>query len=152
MTPPPAPSSSAERLRPGSRQTGVMPAIRRLPLLLATSVLVAACGGAGPAPDNEETAVDPSPSSSTPSSTPTDVVRAVEDLSTTLRVTPDEVEVVSTEEVTWRDGSRGCARPGEMYTQALVDGLRITLRVAGQTYEYHSGGSQPPSLCDEPTE
>lgn len=152
MTPPPAPSSSAERLRPGSRQTGVMPAIRRLPLLLATSVLVAACGGAGPAPDNEETAVDPSPSSSTPSSTPTDAVRAVEDLAGVLGVTPDEVEVVSTEEVTWRDGSRGCARPGEMYTQALVDGLRITLRVAGQTYEYHSGGSQPPLLCDEPTE
>lgn len=148
MTPPPAPSSSAERLRPGSRQTGVMPAIRRLPLLLATSVLVAACGGAGPAPDNEETAVDPSPSSSTP----TDAVRAVEDLAGVLGVTPDEVEVVSTEEVTWRDGSRGCARPGEMYTQALVDGLRITLRVAGQTYEYHSGGSQPPLLCDEPTE
>lgn len=152
MTPPPAPSSSAERLRPGSRQTGVMPAIRRLPLLLATSVLVAACGGAGPAPDNEETAVDPSPSSSPSSSAPTDAVRAVEDLAGVLGVTPDEVEVVSTEEVTWRDGSRGCARPGEMYTQALVDGLRITLRVAGQTYEYHSGGSQPPLLCDEPTE
>lgn len=152
MTPPPAPLSSAERLRPGSRQTGVMPAIRRLPLLLATSVLVAACGGAGPAPDNEETAVDPSPSSSPSSSAPTDAVRAVEDLAGVLGVTPDEVEVVSTEEVTWRDGSRGCARPGEMYTQALVDGLRITLRVAGQTYEYHSGGSQPPLLCDEPTE
>ena len=156
MTPPPAPSSSAERPRTGSRQTGVMPAIRRLPLLLATSVLVAACGGAGPAPDSEETAVDTSPSSSPPaspsSSAPTDVVRAVEDLSTTLRVTTEEVEVVSTEEVTWRDGSRGCAKPGQMYTQALVDGLRITLRVAGQTYEYHSGGSQPPTPCDEPTE
>ncbi|QSR33326.1 hypothetical protein CFI00_23005 [Nocardioides sp. S5] len=126
--------------------------LRRLGLLLVVPVLVAACGGTTPPPNGEETAVDTSPSSSPPSSAPPDVVRAVEDLSTTLGVAPEEVEVVTTEEVTWRDGSRGCAKPDEMYTQALVDGLRITLRVAGQAYEYHSGGSQPPTLCDEPTE
>ena len=44
------------------------------------------------------------------------------------------------------------AKPGEMYTQALVDGLRITLRAGGRTYEYHSGGNRPPALCDKPTE
>ena len=137
--------------------------MRRLPLLLATlpvSALVAACGGATDSPSGEETAVDPNPSSSpspTPSSSPSsgapaDAVRAVDDLAATLGVAADEVEVVATEEVTWRDGSRGCARPGEMYTQALVDGLRITLRAGGRTYEYHSGGSQPPALCEKPTE
>ncbi len=160
MATPSAPSSCAERLREAGRQTGVMHPMRRLALLLVALALpvtfVAACGDTTPPPSGEETAVDPSPSpspSSSPSSSaPTDAVRAVEDLAGVLGVTPDEVEVVSTEEVTWRDGSRGCAKPGEMYTQALVDGLRITLRVAGQTYEYHSGGSQPPSLCDEPTE
>ncbi|GAA2102047.1 hypothetical protein GCM10009726_12780 [Nocardioides furvisabuli] len=130
--------------------------MRRFPLLLVVPLLVAACGGTTQPPSAEETAVDTSPSSSPssppPSSAPTDVVRAVEDLSATLGVATDEVEVVSTEEVTWRDGSRGCAQPGMSYTQALVDGLRITLRAGGQTYEYHSGGSQPPSLCEEPTE
>ena len=129
---------------------------RRLGLLLVVPVLVAACGGTTPLPNGEETAVDTSPSSSPSSpphsSAPPDVVRAVEDLSATLGVAPEEVEVVSTEEVTWRDGSRGCAQPGMSYTQALVDGSRITLRVGGQTYEYHSGGSQPPSLCEKPTE
>ena len=55
------------------------------------------------------------------------------------------------QEVTWRDGSLGCAKPDLLYTQALVDGSRITLRVAGTTYEYHSGGSRP-FLCKNPTE
>lgn len=59
---------------------------------------------------------------------------------------------MAVEEVTWRDGSRGCAQPGMSYTQALVDGSRITLRASGRTYEYHSGGRQPPSRCEKPTE
>jgi hypothetical protein len=130
----------------------MMHTMRRLPLLLVTSVLVAACGGTTDSPSGEETAVDPSPSSSPSSSAPADAVRAVEDLAATLDVAADEVEVVSTEEVTWRDGSRGCAEPGMAYTQALVDGSRITLRAAGRTYEYHSGGSRPPARCDEPTQ
>lgn len=125
-----------------------MHSMRRLPLLLVISVLVTACGDTAQPPDAEETAVDPDPSAGAPA----DAVRAAEDLAATLDLAVDEVEVVSTEEVTWRDGSRGCARPGEMYTQALVDGLRITLRAGGQTYEYHSGGSQPPALCEQPTE
>jgi hypothetical protein len=132
-----------------------MHSMRRLPLVLVTSVLVAACGGTTQPPDAEETAVDPSPSSSpsSPSSSaPADAVRAAEDLAATLDVAVEDVEVVATEEVTWRDGSRGCVRSGEMYTQALVEGLRITLRAGDRTYEYHSGGSQPPVLCEKPTE
>lgn len=92
--------------------------------------------------------------SSTPNPVPgPGVVRAsVEDLASTLGVDPGDVEVVSVEEVTWRDGSRGCAERGVMYTQALIDGSRITLRVGDTTYEYHSGGSRPPALCERPTE
>lgn len=136
-----------------------MHSMRRLPLLLVASVLGAACGGTPQPPDAEETAVDPSPSSNPSSSpsgpssgAPADAVRAVDDLAASLDIAAGEVEVVATEEVIWRDGSRGCAKPGEMYTQALVDGLRITLRAGGRTYEYHSGGSQPPVLCEKPTE
>lgn len=92
--------------------------------------------------------------SSTPNPVPGfGVVRSsVEDLASTLGMDPGDVEVVSVEEVTWRDGSRGCAERGAMYTQALIDGSRITLRVGDTTYEYHSGGSRPPALCDRPTE
>jgi hypothetical protein len=132
---------------------------RRLALLLASGTLLASCG----APDEgaerpttdppvaEETTVDPTPSPSG-APAPRDVVRAVDDLAASLGVDAGEVEVVSVEEVTWRDGSRGCAEPGMAYTQALVDGSRITLRAAGRTYEYHSGGSRPPARCDEPTQ
>lgn len=131
----------------------------RRPALLqaACAVLVGflvACGAPDRSPSSEETTVDPSPSSSRPSGGDArpDVVPAVDDLATALGVDAGEVEVVSVEEVTWRDGSRGCAEPGMSYTQALVDGSRITLRAGGRTYEYHSGGGQPPARCDKPTE
>lgn len=132
----------------------MMTTIHRLPLALASLALLAACGAATEPPRAEETTVDPRPSpSSSASPAPTGAVRAsVADLAATLDVDPAEVEVVSVEQVTWRNGSRGCAKPGDMYTQALVDGSRITLRAAGRTYEYHSGGSQPPELCEKPTE
>ncbi|WP_299927167.1 hypothetical protein [uncultured Nocardioides sp.] len=139
-----------------------MTTTRRPALLLAACTLLVACGAPDRSPSTEETAVDPSPSSSpsspSPSSGPSggaarpDVVQAVDDLAATIGVDAGDVEVVSVEEVTWRDGSRGCAQPGMAYTQALVDGSRITLRAGGRTYEYHAGGSQPPARCDKPTE
>ncbi|GIM64423.1 hypothetical protein Pve01_83230 [Planomonospora venezuelensis] len=139
-----------------------MTTTRRPALLLAACTLLVACGAPDRSPSTEETAVDPSqsssPSSPSPSSGPSgdaarpDVVQAVDDLAATLGVDAGDVEVVSVEEVTWRDGSRGCAQPGMAYTQALVDGSRITLRAGGRTYEYHAGGSQPPARCDKPTE
>lgn len=94
------------------------------------------------------------PVSSTPGPTPRSgvVALAIADLAGALGVDGSDVEVVALEEVTWRDGSRGCARRGMSYTQSLIDGSRITLRVAGTTYEYHSGGSSPPARCDKPTE
>ena len=140
----------------------MMTTTRRPALLLAACTLLVACGAPDRSPSTEETAVDPSqsssPSSPSPSSGPSggaarpDAVRAVDDLAATLGVDAGDVEVVSVEEVTWRDGSRGCAQPGMAYTQALVDGSRITLRAGGRTYEYHAGGSQPPARCDKPTE
>ena len=80
------------------------------------------------------------------------VTGAVADLAGTLGVDPAEVEVVAVEEVTWSDGSRGCAKKDMLYTQSLIDGSRITLRAGGTTYEYHSGGSGAAFLCETPTE
>ncbi|WP_181310125.1 hypothetical protein [Nocardioides campestrisoli] len=84
---------------------------------------------------------------------PTDAVeRATADLAERLAVPPGAVELVAQEEVTWRDGSLGCAQPGFSYTQALVPGSRITLRVDGTEYEYHAGGRGDPFLCADPSE
>lgn len=121
--------------------------------------LLAGCGeeSSEPAPTASptETAVpsetDPTETDSSPQHPPA-VAEAVKDLAQRLGVEESEIELVSQEEVTWRDGSLGCAEPGMSYTQALVDGSRILLRVDGEDYEYHSGGDRPAFLCEKPTE
>ena len=114
-------------------------------LVAACAIVLAGCAD-GTSPD---TARDTTP---VPGSESPDVRAAVADLAASLGVEPADVEVVAVEEVRWNDGSRGCAKPGRMYTMAVIEGSRITLRVDGTDYEYHSGGRRPPARCDEPTE
>ena len=75
---------------------------------------------------------------------------AVTDLASRLGIPETDIEVLSEENVTWRDGSLGCPRPGMMYTQALVEGSRIVLRAGGRDYSYHSGAGKPPFYCEDP--
>ncbi|MBS42435.1 MAG: hypothetical protein CMH83_04560 [Nocardioides sp.] len=138
---------------------------------LVTAVLVlGGCGTTGPAAGPEPTKETTTVSSTLPTSEPADpsepgqsdtpdtsgadpeVAQAVADLAAQQGMPEDEVAVASVEEVTWRDGSLGCAEPGSMYTQALVPGRRIVLEVAGERFEYHAGGERPPFLCAEPTQ
>ena len=126
---------------------------------LALGLALTACAD-DPAPTQpEETAVEEStPADATPTSEPVpgadapDVVASVADLASRLDVGKDQVEVVAVQEVTWSDGSKGCAKKGMNYTQSLIDGSRITLQVDGTPYEYHSGGSGGPFLCERPTQ
>ena len=76
------------------------------------------------------------------------VVQAIEDLAQRESISPDEVEVVSAEEVVWPDTSMGCPHPDMRYPQVLQDGMRIILRANGREYAYHSGGHRAPFLCD----
>lgn len=46
---------------------------------------------------------------------------------------------VSSQAVTWADGSLGCPQPGLMYTQALVPGWRLVVREGGRELIYHAG-------------
>ncbi|MGH3316538.1 MAG: hypothetical protein ACRDO0_10385 [Nocardioidaceae bacterium] len=75
---------------------------------------------------------------------------AVADLSKRLEAEPGQIGVVSVEEVTWRDGSMGCPRPGMMYPQVLTNGTRVVLEYDGKRYEYHSGGRRSAFLCQNP--
>ena len=61
-----------------------------------------------------------------------------------------EIEVLEARAVTWPDGGLGCPQPGMAYIQVLVDGALIRLNGDGKLYEYHSGGSKPPFLCEDP--
>lgn len=70
------------------------------------------------------------------------------DLSRRLSIPRSQIEVAAVTAVTWPDGSLGCPQPGMIYPQVQVDGMRILLRAGGRTYDYHSGGSRPPFLCE----
>ncbi len=76
---------------------------------------------------------------------------AMKDLANRLGVALAEIGVVSVKEVTWRDGSLGCPKPGFSYTQALVNGTRIVLTANGISFHYHSGGGDP-FYCANPQE
>jgi len=69
----------------------------------------------------------------------------VADLATRgVRGTP---QLVSSEAVTFNDGSLGCAAPGQSYTQAQIDGMRVVVTVDGKTYDYRFGQGAEPKLC-----
>lgn len=95
---------------------------------------------------------EPVPEPGVPSRAVPIVERAIADLSARLGVAPDEVVVVSAEEVTWRDGAAGCPQPGMAYIQVLTNGSRIRLSVDGTLYHYHTRGSGDPFLCAHPEE
>ncbi|QKJ20188.1 hypothetical protein [Microbacterium hominis] len=59
-----------------------------------------------------------------------------------------EPVLVSAETVTWPNGALGCAKPGHFYTQALIDGMRVVVEVAGATYDYRFGQNDAPVLCE----
>ena len=85
-----------------------------------------------------------------PTGTPTVVPQArwdalVADLS--ARGVTSTPTLVSAEAVTFSDGSLGCASPGQSYTQALVDGMRVVVTADGQTYDYRFGSDDTPKLC-----
>ena len=122
---------------------------------VALGLLLTGCGDDPAPPPTEETAVD-EPTTSEPAPVPgadtPDVRASVDDLASRLGVDAGDVTVVAVQEVTWSDGSKGCAKKGMMYTQSLIEGSRITLEVDGTSYEYHSGGGRGPFLCERPTQ
>jgi hypothetical protein len=78
------------------------------------------------------------------------VAQARADLARRLSLEPGAVAFVKLEEVVWPDGSLGCPRPGVEYPQVPQDGVRIVLRAADRSYDYHAGAGRPPFLCANP--
>jgi hypothetical protein len=78
------------------------------------------------------------------------VATARADLAARLQVSPESVELLSHDEVTWPDGSLGCPRPVMMYPQVLVDGERLIFEVNGKRFNYHAGGGRDFFYCDNP--
>ena len=79
-----------------------------------------------------------------------EVASAVSDAAERTGTDTADIEVVSFEQVTWSDGAMGCPEPGQMYTQALVDGYRVLLQVDGTELTYHGAEGDAPFLCEDP--
>ena len=101
---------------------------------------------ATPTTENDTTTMPISEQEELPIVTP-----AQADLARRLGVEPDDLEVISAEEVTWPDGSLGCPEPGMSYTQALVEGSKVVLGHDDRVYVYHAGDDGEPFLCPSTT-
>lgn len=131
-------------------------------VIVAAAALAAVMTGCGDDNGGGADAVEPGQTSAptpTPSESPADSQSppsgdpeavAVADLADHAGVAENEIEVVSHDQVTWRDGSLGCPEPGMSYTQALVEGYRIVLRAGGQDVAYHGAEGGAPTRCDTP--
>lgn len=78
-------------------------------------------------------------------------IRARANLAEHIDVPEMKLELVSSEAVTWRDGSLGCPEVGKAYTEALVDGYLIVFETDGQQYEVHQAGNHSPVVCLTPS-
>ena len=112
----------------------------------AAVLLLAGCsiGGnvTGPGSTTPPSAI-PSPKADVP---PKRWAAIISDL-TSRGVPTDSVALVSARSVTWNDGSLGCPKPGQSYTQAQVPGMQVVVSVAALTYDYRFGRSDNPQLC-----
>jgi hypothetical protein len=69
------------------------------------------------------------------------------DLAKRLRVNVESVVLASARAVTWRSGALGCPKPGMNYTDALVPGSLIFLRVGNMFHAYHATRDGLPFYC-----
>ena len=61
---------------------------------------------------------------------------------------PDRIKVTRAESLVWSDGSLGCGKPDELYTQAPVPGYRVVLDAGGQVLDYRATERGAFRLCE----
>jgi len=76
------------------------------------------------------------------------VANIKQDLISRTGATESDITVIRSEEVIWNDGSLGCPEPGEMYTQALVNGFWVVLEHGGTEYDYRANDRGFFRLCE----
>ncbi len=73
------------------------------------------------------------------------------DLAAKLDVPAESIGVKESAAVVWNDGSLGCPRPDQVYTQALEPGYRIILEHGDRQYDYRATERGYLVLCELPT-
>ena len=70
-----------------------------------------------------------------------------QDLATRLGLELDAIKVSGATPVNWRSCALGCPKPGMSYTDVLVPGIWIVLRVDKAVYRYHAATGGKPFYC-----
>ena len=63
-------------------------------------------------------------------------------------VPESEITIAQAEQTTWPDGALGCPEPGQVYTQALVDGYQVVLEAADERLDYRATSSGSFRMCE----
>ena len=64
-----------------------------------------------------------------------------------LGIAPESITLSEARRVNWRSGALGCPQPGMNYTQALVPGSLIFLKVGNEVHAYHAKHGGKPFYC-----
>jgi hypothetical protein len=146
-----------------------------LAFIVVLASLAAACSAAATGAPSASTGTSPSPAATTASaSTPGDSVTRpsfpavsipiaspgspvelpavildplLADVTQRSGVAREQLVIVSATSTTWSDGSLGCPTPGQMYTQALVEGWQAVVRAGEKLYDYRGAGASNFKLC-----
>jgi hypothetical protein len=120
---------------------------RPLLVLAPLALILAACGGGAPIETDDTLPPTNGGSGDVPEAM---LDQLLDSAAAETGVPRDEISVVVAEAVTWSDGSIGCPEPGMGYTQALVDGYRVLLDVAGEEIAYHASQAGDFRACANP--
>jgi len=69
------------------------------------------------------------------------------ELAQRLGIEPGSITLFGARQVNWRSGALGCPEPGMNYTQALVPGSLIFLKVGNEVHAYHAKHGGKPFYC-----
>lgn len=72
----------------------------------------------------------------------------VMDLAARTGAVQTTINVIHDQQVVWNDGSLGCPKPGELYTQSLVNGYWVLLELNGKQYDYRATATGYFFLCE----
>jgi hypothetical protein len=96
--------------------------------------------------------VEPTPGAPITGELPASLLTQIfQDLSERLKIEIEQIEISKAEQVVWNDGSLGCPQPGEFYTQALVNGYWLILKVDNGVYDYRASDRGNFFLCKPPS-
>lgn len=63
-------------------------------------------------------------------------------------VSGSDATLVEAHRKTWNTSALGCPLPEGNYTQALVEGWQVVVKVGDKTYDYRFGTDASPTLCE----